>query len=205
MSLKSWVPSANTQHTEFPIQNLPYGVFESAKDARIGIAIGDHILDVRACAEAGLLTPEIAAACTSDSLNAWMALGPGRWSALRRRVTELLAEGSDHQKQVEALLTPMSGTAMRLPAVIGDYTDFFASIYHATNTGSMFRPGDPLFPNYKYLPVGYHGRASSVVVSGTPVRRPCGQAEDKTGAQLIGQPSFGPTPALDYELAIGPS
>ena len=199
MSFESWVPSANTQGADFPIQNLAYGVFESASGGRVGIAIGDYILDLRACAEAGLLAPETAAACASDSLNVLMALDPRHWSALRGRVTELLVENSPHRKQVEPWLTPMSGAVMRLPAAIGDYTDFFAAIHHATNAGSMFRAGDPLFPNYKYVPVGYHGRASSIVVSGTPVRRPSGQTEDKSS----GQPHFGPSGALEYELEIG--
>ena len=197
--MRSWVVSANQPGTDFPIQNLPYGVWEGASGARIGVAIGDRILDLRACAEAGLVMPDLAPACAAGSLNRLMALGPSSWSALRRRVTELLAEGSAEQARVAPLLVPMSGAAMRVPAEIGDYTDFFASLYHATNAGSMFRPGNPLFPNYKYVPIGYHGRASSIVVSGTPVRRPWGQIEDKAS----GKPHYGPSRALDYELEIG--
>jgi fumarylacetoacetase len=128
-----------------------------------------------------------------------MALGPQYWSALRRRVTELLAEGSPEQALVEPCLVPMNGAVMRLPAAIGDYTDFFASLDHATNAGSLFRPGEPLYPNYKYVPIGYHGRASSIVISGTPVRRPWGQIADKAN----GRPNFGPSRALDYEMEVG--
>ena len=199
MSLRSWLPAANDGRTDFPIQNLPYGVFETAGQAAIGVAIGDRILDLRACTAAGLLHPDLAAACSSDSLNALMALGPRHWSALRRRVAELLAEGAREQAAVEPYLAPMSGAVMRLPAAIGDYSDFFASLDHATNAGSLFRPGQPLYPNYKYLPIGYHGRASSIVISGTPVRRPWGQTENKAS----GGANFAPSRALDYEMEVG--
>jgi len=191
----SWVDSANQTHTDFPLQNLPYGVFGS--DARIGIAIGDSILDLRACTETGLLhglSLETARACAADSLNALFALGPDHWSPLRLRVTELLEAASPQRPQVEPLLIPRDSVAMRLPAVIGDYTDFFTSLYHASNVGNLFRPGNPLAPNYKHLPIGYHGRASSIVVSGTPVHRPAGQTQES---------QFGPTRALDYELEVG--
>jgi fumarylacetoacetase len=198
MSLRSWLPPANDGQTDFPIQNLPYGVFSTAAGASIGVAIGDRILNLRACAEAGLLHPDLAAACSSDSLNALMALGPRHWSALRRRVTELLAEGSREKAAVEPCLAPMSGAVMRLPAAIGDYSDFFASLDHATNAGSLFRPGEPLYPNYKYVPIGYHGRASSIVISGTPVRRPWGQTAGGNFGAL-----FNATRALDYEMEVG--
>jgi len=199
IDIKSWVESANQPQTDFPIQNLAYGVFETGEYLRIGVAIGDFILDLRACARDGLLsglTPETTQACAADSLNQLLALGPHAWSSLRARVTELLAIGSIWRDQVGPLLVPQAGAVMRLPVVIGDYTDFFTSIYHATNVGNLFRPGNPLGPNYKYLPVGYHGRASSVVVSGTPVRRPSGQtcAGDS--------PQFGPSRALDYEVEV---
>ena len=191
----SWVESANQPHADFPLQNLPYGVFGS--DARIGVAIGDSILDLRACAKTGLLNglpPATAPACTADSLNALLALGRDHWSPLRRRLTELLEAASSQRPQVEPLLTPRISAAMRLPAVIGDYTDFFTSLYHASNVGNLFRPGNPLAPNYKHLPIGYHGRASSIVVSGTPLHRPAGQIQEA---------QFGPTRALDYELEVG--
>jgi fumarylacetoacetase len=202
MSLKSWVESANHSQTDFPIQNLPYGVFVSEDEARIGVAIGDFILDLRACAEAGLLDalhPETVWACAADTLNALMALGRERWSGLRKCVTGILEEGSRGRERAEPHLVRMRDVSMRLPAAIGDYTDFFASLYHATNAGSLFRPENPLWPNYKWVPVGYHGRASSVVVSGTPVRRPVGQAQEGR----TGKPRFGPSRAMDYEMEVG--
>jgi fumarylacetoacetase len=202
MRLESWVASAHHPHTDFPLENLPYGVFEAAAGPRIGIAIGDRILDLKACAVAGLLDaldPQTVAACGSGALNALMALGPAHWSALRRRVTGLLAEGSVDRDRVEPLLAPMENATMRLPAAIGDYTDFFASLYHATNAGKLFGRGTPLTPNYKYLPIGYHGRASSIVISGTPVRRPRGQILDPAS----NTPRFEASRALDYELEVG--
>ena len=198
-NLKSWVESATQAQTDFPIQNLPYGVFEAGERASIGVAIGDFILDLRACERDGLLnnlTPEAAQACAADSLNALLALGPDQWSSLRARVTELLTAGSIWREQAEPFLVPQEGVVMLLPVAIGDYTDFFTSIYHATNVDNLFRPGNPLGPNYKYLPVGYHGRASSVVVSGTTVRRPFGQTSAGDA------PQFGPSRALDYELEV---
>jgi fumarylacetoacetase len=227
----SWAESANQPSTDFPLQNLPYGVFGT--NPRIGVAIGDSILDLRACAGAGLLNglpPETAHACTAESLNALLALGPDHWSPLRRRLTELLAAGSPQRPQAEPLLIPRDGAAMHLPAAIGDYTDFFTSIYHATNVGNLFRSGNPLAPNYKHSPIGYHGRASSIVVSGTPIHRPAGQMQvslaDAMAADSLeidsleivemvmaleaaqGSASdsvlrFGRTRALDYELEVG--
>ena len=199
MKSRSWVESANQPDADFPIQNLPYGVFEGDGRTSIGVAIGDYILDLRACAESGFLNSEIASACTSDSLNALMALGRGRWATLRSRLVELLGEGFEQPAAVEPLLVPRNKVEMRLPAVIGDYTDFFASLYHATNAGGMFRPENPLFANYKYVPVGYHGRASSVTISGSAVRRPRGQSENRSGSA----PQFGHSHALDYELEMG--
>lgn len=150
-------------------------------DASIGVAIGEQILDLRACSEAGLLdalSTETVLACASDSLNTLMALGPSHWAPLRRRLTELLEAGSPDSRRVQPLLVPMSTARMRVPAVIGDYTDFFSSLYHAINAGRLFHPDDALWPNYKHVPLGYHGRASSIVVGGTPIRRPIGQAKD---------------------------
>jgi fumarylacetoacetase len=201
-SLTSWVSSANHPQTDFPIQNLPYSVFEPSNSAsagapRIGVAIGDSILDLHACAEARLLdrlAPETKQACTTESLNALLALGPDHWSPLRRRVTELLESASPQHRETKPLLIAQDAAVMHLPAVIGDYTDFFTSLYHAMNVGNLFRPGNPLAPNYKHLPIGYHGRASSVVISGTPVRRPAGQTHEG---------HFGPSRALDYELEVG--
>jgi len=207
--LRSWISSANSAETDFPIQNLPFGVFTrsgSDEGARIGVAIGDQILDLVLCEREGLLDrvdPETTATLTAPSLNRLMALGAGHWSELRHRLSELLREDQpelrdDARLRAQALV-PMTQGELRLPVEIGDYTDFYASIYHATNVGSMFRPDNPLLPNYKYLPVGYHGRASSVIVSGTVVRRPCGQ----TASSESGPPDFGPCRLLDYELEVG--
>lgn len=201
---KSWLASANDPDCGFPIQNLPYGVFRSEDGNRIGVAIGDRVLDLRTCAEHGLLqglSESLVRACRADVLNPLMSLGAAPWSALRRRLTFLLdALQADKQTQarVELLLFPMSDAVMQLPAIIGDYTDFYASIYHATRVGEMFRPGNPLLPNYKYLPIGYHGRASSIISSGAAIRRPCGQVKPQHG-----EPFFGPTQSLDYELEVG--
>ena len=197
MALKSWLASANNIATDFPIQNLPYGVFSHGQQTRIGVAIGDQILDLHACAANGLLASlpeEILAACRADVLNPLMSLGPGAWSALRRRLTALLnAAQTDHQTQsrLEALLIPMREAAMQLPAHIGDYTDFYASIHHATRVGRLFRPDNPLLANYKYVPIGYHGRASSIMVSG------------QTKSAPATEPVFGPARSLDYELEMG--
>ncbi len=172
---------------------------------RIGIAIGEQVLDLRACVERGLLSelePEVVAACSQKSLNALMSLGPRAWSALRREITALLAaDRADLQVQarVKPLLISISEVAMQLPARIGDYTDFYASIHHATRVGKLFRPDNPLLPNYKYVPIGYHGRASSIVVSGTDVHRPCGQTKPANAAE----PVFGPSRSMDYELEVG--
>ncbi len=204
VSRKSWVASANDPASDFPIQNLPYGVFLYQEERRIGVAIGDRILDLRACARAGLLAglaEEIVAACGAELLNPLMSLGRGAWHALRMRITELLdAEEASKpmQGRVEPLLTPMREAVMQLPAQIGDYTDFYASIHHATRVGRLFRPDNPLLPNYKYVPIGYHGRASSIAVSGEEIRRPCGQTKPPAG-----EPIFGPTRSLDYELEVG--
>ena len=203
MALRSWVTSANDGDTDFPIQNLPYGVFRRDMQDRIGVAIGDQILDLRACAEQGLfkeLPQEVADTCRQDFLNALMALGPGSWSILRRRITALLNEerAGSARSVVEGLLTPRREAVMRLPVRIGDYTDFYASIHHATRIGKLFRPDNPLLPNYKWVPIGYHGRASSVVVSGQEIQRPLGQSRS---GDL--DPVFGPSKSLDYELEIG--
>jgi fumarylacetoacetase len=207
--LRSWVESANAPDTDFPIQNLPFGVYRprgSREDARVGVAIGDHILDVVAAARDGAFATDGdaragAQACSRGSLDALMALGRGPARALRSAVSALLRDDSSAARGAGAgLLVAQSEAELLVPASIGDYTDFYASIFHATNVGSMFRPDNPLLPNYKYVPIGYHGRASSIVVSGTPVRRPSGQTrDDTTGAA----PTFGPTRRLDYELEIG--
>ncbi len=204
MELKSWLASANDPDSDFPIQNLPYGVFRSAGESHIGVAIGDCILDLHACANHELLAglpEEISAACRAASLNALMRLGPEAWRALRRHLTDLLDEekaGPGTQDRVRPFLLPIEEAEMELPAEIGDYTDFYASIDHATRVGELFRPANPLLPNYKYVPVGYHGRTSSIVASGVEIRRPCGQTKPTED-----EPIFGPTRALDYELEVG--
>lgn len=204
MALKSWLASANDPGTDFPIQNLPYGAFRYRGQTHIGTAIGDRILDLFECAANGLiaqLPEEIEYACRMETLNELMALGPSAWKQLRTRVTELLdaehAGDATHAK-VEAALAPMREVEMQMPVRIGDYTDFYASIDHATRVGKLFRPDNPLLPNYKHVPIGYHGRASSIVLSGTDVRRPCGQTRTGDGA-----PIFGPAKSLDYELEVG--
>jgi fumarylacetoacetase len=208
-ALRSWVEAANDPASDFPIQNLPFGVFRrvgSSEPPRIGVAIGDHVLDVLGCIEEDLLTgigPETARALSRPTLNHLMSQGADAWSAARRAISRLLETPTAALRDNAALrkrhLVPIDGAELRVPAVIGDYTDFYASVHHAMNVGSMFRPDNPLLPNYKHLPVGYHGRASSIVASGTPVRRPQGQ----TKADDDDAPTFGPSRLLDYELEMG--
>ena len=195
---KSWVGSADG-HPDFPIQNLPYGIFSARDDdPRPGTAIGDAILDLRAAAAAGLLPEPAAFACGGDTLNALMALAPTDRHALRERLSKLLSD-----PPMEAALAPMLHEAarctMHLPARIGDYTDFYVGIHHANNVGRQLRPDHPLLPNYKYVPIGYHGRASSVRPSGEPVIRPRGQRKPPDADT----PLFEPTQRLDYELELG--
>jgi fumarylacetoacetase len=200
---RSFVESANSG-SDFPIQNLPYGVFRrlgSSEPYRVGVAIGDQILDVGAIRHlcTGAAAPA-AAACASPRLNDLMALGPRAWSALRAQLSRLLsADGAAHRADLEQNLLSMAVAELALPVEIGNFTDFFASIYHATNAGRMFRPDNPLMPNYKYVPVAYHSRASSVRVSGTPVRRPLGQS--KTPEENA--PVYRASRALDYEFELG--
>ncbi|HEU4699231.1 MAG TPA: fumarylacetoacetase [Gemmatimonadales bacterium] len=207
--LESWVASANEADADFPIQNLPFGVFSRAgsdEAPRVGIAIGDRILDVARARDLGVYAGDAdvaARACGEPALNALMALGRRHARALREETSRLLrADGPAKERQARleaAALVPMAEATLHLPARVGDYTDFYASISHATNVGSMFRPDNPLLPNYKYVPIGYHGRASSIVVSGTPVRRPAGQTRNDPNAP----PAFGPSQRLDYELELG--
>ncbi len=200
---RSWVESANVPGADFPIQNLPLGVFDRGKALIcIGAAIGDSILDLSSAVEADCIPgiDEITGEALMDEpLNLLMALGHHRWSALRHSIFNLLRESSEARSDVEKHLCKQSDVQMLLPAVIGDYTDFYASIFHATNVGSMFRPDNPLLPNYKWIPIGYHGRASSIVSSGTPIKRPSGQ----TKAADADEPTFGPSKRLDYELEVG--
>ena len=184
-ALESWVESANLPGADFPIQNLPYVTFRRKGQTRAtaGVAIGDRLLDL---ARFGV-----------DSLAQIFAMPRDRRVELRGAISDFLAAGARPADRSD--LTPMADAELLLPCEIGDYTDFYASIHHATNVGSMFRPDNPLLPNYKWLPVAYHGRASSIVPSGTAVRRPCGQIVERPGAA----PVFAPTRRLDYELEVG--
>jgi fumarylacetoacetase len=194
----SWVDSANG-HPDFPIQNLPLGVFSTGgQEPRIGVAIGDRILDLRGLAEAGLLDDRWLAALMRPTLNEWFAHGAGEGRALRRLLSDLLS-GEAQRRAVEPHLVAAATATMHLPCAIGDYTDFYVGIHHATNVGKQFRPDQPLLPNYKYVPIGYHGRASSVRVSGEPVVRPKGQRKPPEAAE----PEYGPSRRLDYELELG--
>ena len=199
---KSWVASANG-HADFPIQNLPFGVFSTGGGApRGGVAIGDSILDLKAALDAGLFQGEArraAEAASAGTLNGFLALGAGARQALRARLSEILAEGSKDRGAAEKALRASVDCKLHLPARIGDYTDFYVGIHHATHVGQLFRPDQPLMPNYKYVPIGYHGRASSVLPSGVPVRRPRGQSKAPDAAA----PTVGPSARLDYELELG--
>jgi fumarylacetoacetase len=181
-TLRSWVESANDPACDFPIQNLPFATFLAGGATHVGVAIGDRVLDVTE-------------ALQIPSMRSLMALPKPARAAIRQRISEMLSEVPATARH----LVPMREAELLLPCDIGDYSDFYASIHHATNVGSMFRPDNPLLPNYKWLPVGYHGRASSVVVSGTNVRRPWGQTSEHPG----GPPSFAPSRRLDYELELG--
>ena len=199
-SLTSWVGTSE----EFPIQNLPIAMFKSGDMTQFaaGIAICDQILNLRDLANTGLVTGDAAealAACQAETLNDYMGLGVRYHSALRLAVSRLLRTGSEHEKVVRGCLYPMSGAVYGMPCHIGDYTDFYTSIYHATSVGKLFRPDNPLLPNYKWVPIGYHGRASSVDVSPQNFKRPSGQ----TTAPDAAEPSFGPCKRLDYELELG--
>jgi fumarylacetoacetase len=192
----SWVESANG-HPDFPVQNLPLCIFSSeGLERRAGIAIGDFLLDLPAVADS--LGDAWVEELGGPVLNAFLALGAGPRLALRHRLSELLSEPA-HRDQIEGGLIGQSEATMHLPALIGDYTDFYVGIHHATNVGRQFRPDNPLLPNYKYVPIGYHGRASSVRVSGQPVIRPSGQRKPPE-AEV---PVFGPSRRLDYELELG--
>jgi fumarylacetoacetase len=187
-SLTSWVESANDPATDFPIQNLPFGRFRRAGETafRIGVAIGDHIVDLQG---AGLVQ--------GDDMNALMAKPPQDRHALRTTLSQKLRRGGD--ESLRQRLIAQRDVEMGVPCRIGDYTDFYTSIHHATSVGRQFRPDNPLLPNYKWVPIGYHGRASSIVASGTPIRRPRGQSK---GAD-DDVPQFGPSKRLDYELEVG--
>jgi fumarylacetoacetase len=199
---RSFVETANG-HPEFPIQNLPFGIFSrTADEPRGGVAIGDQILDLGAAVGSGLFAGDAARAAqaaSGSSLNAFLALGGEARRALRTRLCELLTLGCPERPKVEPHLHPAAACTMHMPARVGDYTDFFAGIHHATNAGKQLRPDNPLLPNYKYVPIGYHGRASSIGPSGVAVRRPHGQRKPPDADA----PLFGPSQRLDYELELG--
>jgi fumarylacetoacetase len=204
---QSWVTSANG-HADFPIQNLPLGIFSppGSAERRGGIAIGEMILDLAAVAEAGLFAGaahDAAEAASSGSLNELIALGEMPRQALRTRASELLDVKGPDGKRVEGIrdriLHRAAECMLHLPAQVSDYTDFYVGIHHATNVGTVFRPDNPLLPNYKHVPIGYHGRSSSIVPSDTPVRHPSGQLKDPQSPA----PTFGPSRRLDYELELG--
>lgn len=203
--MRSWVASANTAGTDFPIQNLPFACFKRAgtdEPLRVGVAIGSHILDLTAAAATGIFTGAAAQAvqaAAQPSLNALMALGQPTWSALRLALSRALREGAVEQAALQPCLVPQADVAYGLPAQIGDYTDFYTSIYHATNIGRLFRPDNPLMPNYQWVPIGYHGRASSIGVSGQQFPRPYGQIKAPDAAA----PVLAPSKRLDIELELG--
>ncbi|MHC2990339.1 fumarylacetoacetase [Pontibacter sp. HJ8] len=203
-ALHSWIEIA--PNSDFPIQNLPFGIFESAyKDPRVGVAIGDYVLDLYAVAQHNLfelldIDPTV---FHRPYLNDFISLGKSKWRAVRNRVSELLRNDNDeisgNSRLMQECLVKRSEVRMRMPVKVGNYTDFYSSIEHATNVGSMFRdPKNALLPNWKHIPIGYHGRASSIIVSGTDIRRPNGQ----TKAPDADAPTFGPSRLLDFELEV---
>jgi fumarylacetoacetase len=192
----SWVESA-APGSDFPVQNLPLGIFSvPGEQRRAGVAIGDFVLDLVAIAD--LLDEDWVADFAQPVLNAWLSRGPESHRAMRARLSEVLSDAR-YRDSVEPYLIGRSEVRMHLPCLIGDYTDFYVGIHHATNVGRQFRPDNPLLPNYKYVPIGYHGRASSVRVSGEPVTRPSGQRK----APDAEVPEYGPSKRLDYELELG--
>lgn len=202
----SWVESANG-HPDFPLQNLPLGVFEpgtgnDGSGLRGGMRVGDAILDLGALARADLLfgaARTAADAASAGSLNALFELGAGPRRDLRHQVFALLTQGSADQAQVAPLLHPVDQAVIGLPAAVGDYTDFYVGIHHALTVGELFRPDNPLLPNYKWVPIGYHGRASTVQVTGVPFHRPHGQLKPAADPA----PSYRPVERLDFELEVG--
>ncbi|MBC7444370.1 MAG: fumarylacetoacetase [Polaromonas sp.] len=203
--LRSWVASANAPDCDFPIQNLPVGVFRRAgsrEGFRPGVAIGDQVVDLLAMRDAGLLPPEVAASligCERGELNAFMAQGRAARVALRHALSRSLLEGSAHQARLQPWLLVQAGAEYAVPCRIGDYTDFYTGIHHATAVGKLFRPDEPLLPNYKWVPIGYHGRSSSIGVSGQCFARPRGQTKGPNEAVPLLRPSH----RLDYELELG--
>lgn len=203
--LSSWVTSANQQGCDFGIQNLPFAIFrrkQSDEVFRGGVAIGDKIVDLKKLSEAQVLTglaQKGAVACANSTLNEFMAMGKEAWGALRLALSKALTKGSPLESALKNCLVEQADAEYNLPCTIGDYTDFYTSIHHATSVGKLFRPDNPLLPNYKWIPIGYHGRASSIGVSGQNFHRPVSQ----TKAPDAEQPSVGPCKRLDHELELG--
>ena len=206
--LESWVESANDPNTDFPIQNLPFVMFDDDTSSHpyVGIAIGDKVLNLHMLDEQDFFGRENweRIDLIGSDLNGVAAAEPATRREIRARLQDLLKAGGDDALRsapwVKSVLRNLAEVRLCDPLVVGDYTDFYASLYHATNVGSMFRPDNPLLPNYKHIPIGYHGRASSIVASGTPVRRPVGQ---QAPAEEGGTPGFGPCKMLDYEMEMG--
>lgn len=190
-ALHSWVESANDPTTDFPLQNLPFGRFRTGPTQPwcLGVAIGDQVLDLAAT---GLID--------HTDMNRLMSAGPPVWRVLRRRLSDGLRQGSGARAAWAPALRPQAEVELGVPCTVGDYTDFYTGIHHAMTVGSLFRPDQPLLPNYKWVPIGYHGRASSIVASGTGVRRPCGQFKARPDAET---PVLAPSQRLDYELELG--
>ena len=211
MSTSTWVPVP--EGSDFPVQNLPYGVFSGAGEARrVGVAIGEYVLDLAGLAGAGAFdavegsaagAPGVLEWFAAGSLNAFMAAGPEAWRGVRAAVTGVLTS-PEHRAQAGQYLIPAESVRLHMPFEVADYADFYSSRDHAENVGRIFRPdGEPLAPNWLYMPVGYHGRAGTVVVSGTPVKRPRGQRKLQGGPGADGAPSFGPAAKLDVEAEVG--
>ena len=198
---RSWLSSANDPATDFPLTHLPYGVFEAGDQRHLCVAIGTHLLDLNQCASTNLLPRSLIEVCQASTLNPFMELGPRAWMLLRQTVTALLHDSatSAQRQEAEAALHSINSSILLRPVEIPDYTDFYASIHHATRVGALFRPDQPLLPNYKHIPIGYHGRASSILPSGIPIFRPSGQTRPATPE---GRPLFGPSKSLDFELEL---
>jgi len=197
---KSWVDSANSAETPFPLNNLPYGVFSTTdSEPRCGVAIGDMILDMQAAEEAGLIEISDEPVFDVPFWNELMELGSDAWVALRARLEQLLGEGSTEQEAVAPLLVAQAGADLHMPFLVSEYTDFYAGRQHAANMGAILRGSPDLPANWLHIPIGYNGRASSVVISGTPIHRPNGQRK----APDAEMPSFGPSMRLDIELEMG--
>jgi fumarylacetoacetase len=204
-ALSSWVESANGGASDFPVQNLPFCIFRrrgSQEAWRGGVAIGDQILDFSAAHAAGVFSADAAraaVACRETSLNTFMAMGPTAWAGLRLALSRALRRGSALTDRLRGCIVSQGHAEYAVPAQIGDYTDFYTSVYHATTVGKLYRPDNPLLPNYKWVPIGYHGRASSIGVSGQQFNRPRGQIM-RAGAAA---PVLAPSERMDYELEVG--